>query len=249
MLTTPAQKRNNIGKLIRDDKLGAWIVPFSESGSIYPKRITKLAIQKRWFTPEGERAVGTLQLVNQSNNAIVVPRWTRWWDDSGGTYQTTEETVVRPKTVSNLMVEALEVGVKNYFGLVKTNDWLSAENADIDFAEARVLYVQTQLICGEAEDEKDDLSCSTLGASVNIEGGTYRGEYALVIVQKDPLYWNFSEGETLAGFRVMTEHMSGYVYHQVNIKPVLRFWEPQHILLKPETVQIRFVGIKQEKSS
>jgi hypothetical protein len=246
MLLTPAQKRKNIGKLLASDRLGAWIVPFSEDGNIQPDRIQQLELRKKWFSRGGEKALGTLQIINHSSNQIVIPEQTLWWDRNGDSYKLTELGMVKPNTISFLGVEAVEFGSRDYHGFAQVSHWPDAENADVDWAQIEVLYAQTELCAGEAEDGEESASCFALDAVLKVEGGAYRGEGAVFFQQKKSIIWHFYAGESLAGFRVMTERMSGYVYHQVNIKPTLLFWKDESIQLGAGTVWLRFSGVEPE---
>jgi hypothetical protein len=248
-LLSAAEKRKNIGRLLAKGVIQPWVIPISAQGNLYHHRCQPLKVVNQWFTPTARFARGGLRIDNPGSNPVTIPTETVWWDETGRSYSLTELAVVPPKGTKFVGVVAREPGNHTYTGRAWATNWPDYDNPDEDDATISILHGNTTFPAGEGEDESDVATCMALDVGLDVQGGSFQGQSRLVVRQKDKLTWSFHPQESLGGFQVMTERLSGYVFHRLNLHPIVQFPTPQVITLKSGTITITFIGIEPEESA
>ena len=119
-------------------------------------------------------------------------------------------------------------------------------NGSIDEDEA-IILLESPPVTGFAWEEREDEAYALLiEARVSARGGSKPntlGRYKGRATQKNTLRWRFAPGDTLAGIRLFTECLSGYMFHEAKIIPTLVFWAEQSVSIEPGSLVMDFEDV------
>ena len=239
-----------IGKLLYRGQVGFWMVPFSLQNRLWREKITQPQIAFEWFTPSGAFPTGSLFIKNYANRPFTVPPDAIIEDPLGRTYRLIEPRgyLISPHSQTELPIRGEQKETLTYTGSARFRPFTPGGSFDEDHAEGNLLNVppEATVVQGWAIDLGEETEGSLVQLFLNVSGGSKVGNTAMVAYNTQPLEWMFSAQESLSGFNIMTERLSGYLYHRVNLRVKLRFPEPKMIRMRTGLVRVSFSGLEQE---
>jgi len=236
-------QRKRIGKRLAKQALQAWAVPFRQGGSIYFDRPLALELDWEWYSPEGEYATGSMRIINHTPNELVVPPGTVWCDEENREYEMAEVKKIPPYNQSVIAARSARREFIDYEGEVRPREWFLPGSIDEDEA---VILLDSPPVTGFAEEQEDETWVLLIEARASVRGGSRPnslGRYKGRAIQKSALRWWFKPGESLAGIRLFTERLSGYMFHEAKLVPTLVFWREQAVSIKPGSLVMDFEGV------